>query len=105
MINFNWYINSLDCYKSKDGLENVIYNVRWFYIGVDEINNVSSTIDGITSLPEPNVNEFVDFNDIDKDTIVGWLTNILDVNGMETDITRTINDIIDSNNITIEFNQ
>ena len=105
MINFNWYISSLDCYKYKDGFENVIYNVRWFYVGVDETNNVSSTIDGVTNLPEPNISEFVDVNDIDKDTIVGWLSNVLDVNGMEADITRAINDIINSNNITIEFNQ
>jgi hypothetical protein len=105
MINFNWHIGSLHCYKSKDGFENVIYNVSWQYIGIDDITNVYSTFDGTTSLPEPNVSEFVDVNEIDKDTIVGWLTNILDVNGMETDITSAINDIIDSNNITIEFNQ
>ncbi len=105
MINFNWYINSIDCYKSKNNLENVVYNVRWIYTGIDDVNNVSWSIDGVTELLEPSEDKFISIEMVDKTILVSWLTDVLDVSNMELEITNKINDIINSNKITIEINQ
>lgn len=101
MIKFNWHIKSIDCYKSKNNLENVVYNVRWIYTGIDDVNNVSWSIDGVTSLPDPDLTNFTLINNISESLIITWLQEILDVSGMGTEITNKINDIINSNTFTI----
>lgn len=103
MITYNWEINSLDCYKSINELQNVIFNVHWNYIGIDDATNIASSIHGVTLLPEPNINKFMDINNINKETIILWLISLLDVDSMNTEIDKKINEIINTNTFRIDF--
>ena len=103
MINYNWNIQSLECYKIKGGLENVIYEVNWRYNGISEETGTKASIKGITALPGPEPVNFIDINDIDNNQIILWLEGIADLQLLRNEIDSRINDIDFSNTFTINL--
>jgi len=72
MITYNWKIESLDCEINQGGLQNVIQNVHWRYIGTSELGN-SIDLYGLQSLLPPSIDNFIPTDSLTNDIIVGWL--------------------------------
>ena len=103
MITYDWQIVSLDCYKSINGLQNAVYNIHWYYNGTDDVSGVSKSISGITPINEPDSNNFIPFENLDKSTISSWLESNLDITSLRNKIEEDINNEINSNTINIQF--
>lgn len=89
MVNFKWNVNPLDCVISEDGMTNVVKIVNWRLIGTDE-NGVSSDIYGAQSFPAPSQENYIPFDELTQEIVVGWLSSVLDVPAMEAQIEAAI---------------
>jgi len=99
MITFKFEKPVLEVQLIDGTLENVIKRIHWRFRGVNE-NEKSSEMYGAISLPNPEAKNFVEYEKLDNETIIGWLKSILDIEAMEENITNQI-DLIE--NPTIEI--
>lgn len=91
MINFEWQKPVLER-KIVDGtLENVIQTVHWRYKGTED--NISADIYGALSLPSPNAENFIEWEDMTNAEVYGWLETILDMEQLQSQISAQIEDI------------
>lgn len=99
MITFQFEKPILEVQLVDGDLKNVIKQIHWRYRGVNE-NKISSEMHGLISLPSPEAKNFVEYEKLDNETIIGWLKSILDIEKMDEIITNQI-DFIE--NPTIEI--
>jgi|TARA_Y100000033_G_C2717075_1_gene96340 hypothetical protein len=95
-IEFNWKINQFDTYKEQDGKTNVIYAIHWSYIGQEQIdeNDPEAPVyfDSCVGSQEMEVSDdFIEFDDITKEIVIGWLEEKINVDYMKNKITENIN--------------
>ena len=103
MNTYNWKINAVDCYTSKDGLEKVAYNVHWSLFATDGENNVS--IIGVQSVGEPNPDNFVPFDQLTEEQVVSWITASMDVEQMQANLDKQIEDLVAPKVVTLQLNR
>jgi hypothetical protein len=89
MINYVWNTNPCECVISEDGLTNIIQTVHWRLTGTDE-NGISSEVYGAQSFPPPTSADYIPFDQCYQDVVVGWLSSVLDVPALETQIADAI---------------
>lgn len=99
MIKFKFEKPVLEVQLVDGTLENVIKKIHWNYIGENE-NKISANINSVNALPSPEAENFVEYEKLDNETIIGWLKSILDIDAMEENIAKQI-DLIE--NPTIEI--
>lgn len=61
----------MDCYLDYNGLKDSIQSVHWIYEVSDGTN--STTIIGVESLDAPNPDSFTPFDQLNEQTVAGWL--------------------------------
>ena len=83
MNTYKFRINAVDAHVSQDGLENVIYNVHWSYIGEDANGNVATQI-GVQHVPNVDPENFVAFDQLTQADIVAWIEPALNVAEFQT---------------------
>ena len=96
-----WKINAIDCYTLKDGLEKVAYNVHWSYFLTNEEHTVS--IIGVQSVGEPNAENFVAFEELTEEVVIGWIEAIMDVEKMQENLANQLADQIAPKIVTLQL--
>jgi len=82
-------INALDCKVNLDGLENAVFNVHWSYFGETELvsgSKVSVSSIGVQSIDAPSGDNFIAYEDLTEEIVVGWLESKLDVEKLKENI-------------------
>lgn len=72
MINYTWNCKTVDVYPTKDNNANVVYNVHYIVTGEDSETAVIGNIIGTEILDTSNITDFIPFDDLTNDQIVGW---------------------------------
>lgn len=97
---YNWTIAALDYKPSEGDLTNVVVTVHW-RLGVDngvasdDASFVSTDICGAESFKLPSdSSSFIPFDQLTKETVVGWLEGKLDVDTMKTNLDSALDNII-----------
>ena len=103
MNNYTWRINAVDCYTSKDGLEKVAYNVHWSYFATNGEHTASMI--GVQSIGEPNPDNFVAFEDLTEETVIAWIEAAMDVEQMQANLDKQIEDIVAPKVVTLQLNK
>jgi len=103
MNNYTWRINAVDCYTSKDGLEKVAYNVHWSYFATNGEHTASMI--GVQSVGEPNPDNFVAFEDLTEENVIGWIEAALDVEAMKANLDKQIEDLLAPKVVTLQLNK
>lgn len=95
-IEFNWKIDQFDIHVEKDNKSNVIYNIHWRYVGQEQIdeNNPEAPVyfdalGGQLTMDKPN-EDFIEYESVTKEVVVGWLENKIDVEELKNTITEKI---------------
>ena len=79
---YNWKINALDAKVSVGDNENVVYTVHWGLIATSE--NEEHTVSNIgTHGVEYDADNFVPYEDLTEEIVIGWLEEGLDVDSMK----------------------
>lgn len=102
MIKFVWTISALDCEVDKDGLKNVVKTIHWRLLGVND-NNISAELYGAQAVGEPNIDNFKDFDDLEKQDIIDWLNATMDVATLEDNIAQQITLIENPTTVTLQL--
>ena len=72
-MSYTWKVSSLDYAVSQDGLSNVVTTVHWTCSKEDENGN-SGYAYGTHGLPEPDPDNFVEWDALDESTVLSWMT-------------------------------
>jgi hypothetical protein len=98
---YQWEIMNLHPQKSLDGLSDVISAITYVYRGTRE-DGVNAFVTGKLNLPAPNTESFIDYSNINQETIISWLENSLDIIEFKTEIQNRIDN--DSVQFVTEYN-
>jgi len=91
MINYKWIIHQLEAKIKQDNLDNVIYRIHWELIGVDSENSdYWSNRLGAEDVKYIEGEPFTPYADLTKEQVVGWLSSLLDVEVLKSNIAENI---------------
>lgn len=92
-ITYNWKISQLDAKIRENDLDNVIYNIHWIYVAEDnsdEANPIVRDIIGTLGVVYNPDEPFIEYADLTKADVVGWLEAGLDVENMKSNLDQQI---------------
>ena len=78
-INYEWDVNTVDTYPTKDSNSDVVYNVHWRLTATDDTNKDSdgeywtAGVYGTQSLDTDNISSFIAFADLDAAKVQSWV--------------------------------
>jgi hypothetical protein len=98
---YTWRINAVDCYTSKEGLEKVAYNVHWSYFATDGEHTASMI--GVQSVGEPDLENFVAFEELTEEQVVEWITASIDVEKMQESLDTQIANLVAPKVVTLQL--
>lgn len=103
---YAWTIAAMDAYTTASGQTDVVYNIHWRYKAVDQSTSYSAEVYGVQSVGpfNPESSSFIPFNELTKDTVVGWLTSSMGeerVNGLTGSLDAQIEQQIKPTYITL----
>lgn len=88
---YSWRINALDAKIHENDLDNVIYTVHWTFIGQDDSEEpISASSIGTLSVQYNPEDPFIQYDDLVKSDVVGWLEAGLDVDSMKENLDEQI---------------
>lgn len=94
-INYQWVISQLEC-KAKEGdLTDVVYTIHWRYQAneTDGDKTYNAEVYGAATCPNPDPTDFTPYADLTQAQVEGWLTELLDVPAMQTNLAAQIENI------------
>jgi hypothetical protein len=89
---YDWKINQLDAKIKQDGKDNVIYTVHWSYIAKDdsEPDKYMASSIGASPVVYKDGDPFIEYADLKKSDVVGWLEADIDVDAMKSNLDSQI---------------
>jgi len=74
-VTITWDVLTMDVVRTQDGLTDVVSNVHWECMAVDE-NDVSVRSVGVETLPAPDANNFTSFTSLTKAQVIDWVKSV-----------------------------
>ena len=111
-ITYNWNCKTVDVQLQEDNHKDVVYNVHWIVTGVsEEINpltnkNYQANNIGTQVVPLDPETQFIPFEDLTNDVVVGWTQTAMgveEVTRIETNISNQINLLINPVTATMQI--
>ena len=90
MNQYNWKINALDAKIHENDKNNVIYTVHYSYIAKDQSGDHQASSIGTISVEYNPDEPFIEYDDLTKEDVVGWLESKLDVDSMKENLDNQI---------------
>ena len=90
MVQYDWEILSLYTVPSIDGLNNVVKRITWRYQAKD--GSYAGDIYHDTYLDSPNPQTFIQYDNLTKETIIGWIESTEDMTKVEEDALARLNE-------------
>jgi hypothetical protein len=101
-----WSIIKLICKTTEGNLSNVVYRVNWECKKSDDVNNFV-TEQGMCILPQPDPNNFIQYNSLTKTEVVTWVQSELGttfITGLETRLTERLDEKVNTVTLDPPFN-
>lgn len=90
MNQYNWKINALDAKIHENDKNNVIYTVHWSYIAKDDSGDYQASSIGTITVEYNPDEPFIEYDDLTKEDVVGWLESKLDVDQIKSNLDQQI---------------
>jgi hypothetical protein len=100
MNTYKFKINAVDAHVSQDGLDNVIYNVHYSYIGEDENGNVATQI-GVQHVPNVNPENFVSFDKLTQADVISWIEAVLPIEEFQSNLDNQLAELSAPTKVTL----
>jgi hypothetical protein len=91
MFLYRWTIEKIEGFPEMGELANVVGNVFWELEIRDTEDHSIHYIRRNTILSAPSEDSFIDHLELDSDTILGWVWNIIGKEALEKEITDELN--------------
>ena len=108
-ITYNWNCKTVDVHPTEGSETDVVYNVHWIVTGIsDELdpegNAYQSTSIGTQIVPLDPESEFIPFEDLTNEIVVGWTKDAMgaeQVTSIEAGIQQAIDLEINPTSVTM----
>jgi len=89
---YKWQIVQLDAKIKEHGKDNVIYTIHWRYTATDENepDKYNATNIGAVNIKYKEGDDFIEYKDLTKNDVVGWLESLLDIDTMKLSLDNQI---------------
>ena len=88
-LTYTWSIAQIEAAPTEGDLTNVAKTVHWRLAGTD--GDESANCYGSIGLTTPESDEdFIAFEDLDEETVIGWVTEALDADAIKEGLANTI---------------
>jgi hypothetical protein len=89
---FEWVISELNCAVESEGLPDVINTIHWRYNAtqIDGDKTYFANIYNVSSVAQPNPQNFIPYEDVTEAEVIGWLEEILPVESMQASLEANI---------------
>ncbi len=87
-----WFISKMEVEKSENNLNNIVKVIYWQKIR--EQDGFISIVNGELNCPDPNPDNFIDYNNLTFDEVCNWLEKNLDLITIDLALTEDINNQI-----------
>lgn len=101
MNTYKFHINAVDAHVSSNGLDNVIYNVHYSYIGEDNNGNSTSRI-GVVAVEAPEADSFVPFDQLTQADVIAWIEPILPIDEFQSNIDLQLAELAAPTKVTLQ---
>tara|TARA_A100000171_G_C2087078_1_gene122586 strand:- start:541 stop:882 length:342 start_codon:yes stop_codon:yes gene_type:complete len=109
MITYDWNCKIVDVHPQEAGETDVVYNVHWIVTGISneidsEGNAYQATAIGTKTLLLDSESEFIPFEDLTNETVVGWTKDAMgaeQVTSIEAGIQQAIDLKINPTSVTM----
>jgi hypothetical protein len=101
MNTYHFKINAVDAHVSQDGLDNVIYNVHYSYIGEDANGNVATQI-GVQHLSSVDAENFMAFDQLTQADIIAWIEPELNVAEFQSNLDAQLAELAAPTKVTLQ---
>jgi hypothetical protein len=106
---YNWNCKTVDVHPTEGSETDVVYNVHWIVTGIsDELdpegNAYQSTSIGTQIVPLDPESEFIPFEDLTNEIVVGWTKDVMgaeQVTSIEAGIQQAIDLEINPTSVTM----
>ena len=98
---YHFKINAVDAHVSQDGLENVVYNVHYSYIGEDENGNVATQI-GVQHVPYVDPENFTPFDQLTQADVISWIEPELNVAEFQINLDAQLAELAAPTKVTLQ---
>lgn len=85
MYNYIWKIKKLAC-QDRENIKNIVKFVKWELSCFDQEGKFIGNEFGSIGLPDCDMNNFIDFQDLTEELVVSWVKNIIN----EEDLKKAI---------------
>lgn len=100
MIDYYFKINAVDVHTELNGLEKVVYNVHYSYVGKDENGNIDSVI-GVISVDAPDAENFKPYDSLIQADVICWIEPLIDVEPLKVSIANKIAELVAPTKLTL----
>lgn len=90
VITYAWGIAQMECAPSEAGNTNVVKTIHWTVLAEDGTHAASSY--GSVGLPSPEPEAFIDYEDLSRDTVIGWVKAALNAEEIEAGLASNIDE-------------
>ena len=113
MITYDWNCKTVDAYPQDGEYADLVYNVHWIVTGIsDELKPdgtaYSATNIGTQTLDTSDVTEFIPFEDLTNEIVVGWTQGAMgeeQVASIEASIASQIENLINPTSVTLTIGE
>jgi len=113
MITYDWNCKTVDAYPQDGEYTDLVYNVHWIVTGIsDELKPddtaYSATNIGTQTLDTSDVTEFIPFEDLTNEIVVGWTQGAMgeeQVASIEASIASQIENLINPTSVTLTIGE
>ena len=113
MITYDWNCKTVDAYPQDGEYTDLVYNVHWIVTGIsDELKPegtaYSASNIGTQTLDTSDVTEFIPFEDLTNEIVVGWTQGAMgeeQVASIEASIASQIENLINPTSVTLTIGE
>ena len=113
MVTYDWNCKTVDAYPQDGEYTDLVYNVHWIVTGIsDELKPddtaYSATNIGTQTLDTSDVTEFIPFEDLTNEIVVGWTQGAMgeeQVASIEASIASQIENLINPTSVTLTIGE
>jgi len=80
-MEISWSVHEMDRHITHKDKDDVVYTLHWHCIA--EQDGQRHRVYGAQSLDLENLDEFTPFSDLTEEQVMGWLMDVLDIEGIE----------------------
>ena len=101
MNTYYFKINAVDAHVSQEGLDNVVYNVHYSYIGEDENGNVATQL-GVQHIPYVDPENFVAFDQLTQADVIAWIEPELPIADFQANLDQQLSELAAPTKVTLQ---